>query len=546
MPWRHGAGVFAAALCLLATRTSSAYEFEVSARTIGQGSTLRALGLGTNSATLHRRRISQSLQLHLWDLAGTRDAFERWNPKPPKGPRLFVSSYLRLDQEQGNFGVDTLLLDGRIRDVIDVIPELERSSLQLDLLYGYLGAEGLLGGKLDLYAGRQMDVQTLDWFSMDGLKVRAHLPVHVQVEAFAGLRVRDNSFGATDAFAPDGTSQALCEEFVEGATPTSGGWRPIDGLPETQNGRYTSDDELCPQRDQQMPTVGFALATEGLEQVSARLSYRRSHSDSPGLIGSEDRLDFADQGYYPFERELASSGVTEERFALTVRGNVSAKKVRLTPYAAVRYSVLHGIIDEAHAGTKVQHHAHTLEPELFYSSPTFDGDSIFNIFSTEPYSDARLTWRYTPKRGGWSGYLRGWGRRYHSEDADEAMGVDAQADVFAGGGHGGIRLQRAKHEVRFDTYAEDGYGGQRIGGLLAGGIELSSSLMVHGRASLIRFGDDSRSEIRGTNAGLQLGTRYQINRGVAASLLVEQNSNAFDRFAMAAFAVVDLAFQPKT
>ncbi len=545
MPWVRGAGVFAAALCLLAARPSSAYEFEVSASTIGQGSTLRALGLGTNASTLTRRRITQSLQLHLWDLAGTRDAFARWDPTPPKGPKIFLSSYLRLDQEQGNFAVDTLLLDGRVRDVIDVIPELERSSLQLDLLYGFVGAEGLLGGAIDVYAGRQMDVQTLDWFSMDGVKVRAHLPVSAQVEAFAGLRVRDNSFGASDAFAPDGTSAAFCEEFVEGDGVVSGSWRPIDGLPDAVNNPYTSDDELCPQRDQRMPTVGFAIATEGLQRVSARLSYRRSHSASPGLLGDADRLDNPDEGYYPFEREIAASGVTEERLALSVRGNLRPRGLRVTPYAAVRYSALHGIVDEAHAGTKVHRASHSVEPEVFYSSPTFDGDSIFNIFSTEPYTDARLTWRFTPKRGAWSGYLRGWGRRYHSEDAEQSTG-DLAASVYAGGGNGGLRMRRDDYEMRLDAYAEDGYGGQRIGGLYAAGISLSPNLVVHGRASLIRFADDSRSEIRGTNAGLQLGTRYQINRGLATSLLIEQNSNSVHRFALAAFAVVDLAFQPKT
>jgi hypothetical protein len=110
-----------------------------------------------------------------------------------------------------------LLLDGELRDAIDVIPELERSSLQLDLLYGYFGAEGLAGGRLDLFAGRLMEVQTLDWFSMDGLKARAHLPRGIVVEAFGGLRVRESSVLGSDFMEPDGTSGALCEEYVEGA-----------------------------------------------------------------------------------------------------------------------------------------------------------------------------------------------------------------------------------------------------------------------------------------------------------------------------------------
>lgn len=119
-------------------------------------------------------------------------------------------------------------------------------------------------------------------------------------------------------------------------------------------------------------------------------------------------------------------------------------------------------------------------------------------------------------------------------------------DEFAGGAQGGVRFRNERGELRLDGFAEGGYGGRRIGGLLAGGLELDREWSIHGRVSLIRFADDSRTSLRGTNAGVQLGARYQINRGIATSLLLEENSNAFDRFAVAAFAVIDLAFQPKT
>ncbi|MCP4444677.1 MAG: hypothetical protein GY811_04930 [Myxococcales bacterium] len=548
MPWRYGAGFSAALLLLLSARTSQAYEFEVKAQTVGQGATLRTLGLGANSSVLRRRRLTQSLQLSIWDLAGTRDAFARWQPQGPKGPRYYFASYLRLDHEQGSWASGQLLLDGRLVDVIDAIPELERTSLQLDILYGYFGAEGLAGGRIDVFAGRQMDVQTLDWFSMDGIKIRAHLPASLQVEAFAGLRVRDNSFGATDAFSPDGTSSAFCEEFVEGESYGSGGWRPIDGLPITMGNRFTSDAELCPQRDEAMPTLGFAVATEHLRKFTGRLSYRRSHSSSPGILGEVDRLDNPDLGYYPFESEIADSGVNEERLALSLRGHLSpGGSLRLTPYAAVRYSVLHGLIDEAHLGTKFVRNAHSLEPEVFYSAPTFDGNSIFNIFSSEPYNDARITWRFSPKTHVWSSYLRGWGRRYHSEDAQQAVdAVGLGANTYSGGGQGGLRRRSGGWEVRVDAFAEAGYGGRRAGALLAGGFEVSRDLALHGRFSLVHLGEGSPGTLEGTAGGLQAGVRYRLNRGIATSLVVEETSNAFDSFALAAVALVDLAFQPKT
>ncbi len=532
--WKLRIAVLTAVVCWVPPRFAIAYEFEAKAQTVGQGMTLHALGLGRNTSVLRRRRISQSLQLHLWDLAGTHASFSRWDPALKEGPRVYFSSYLRLDQEQGSFGQGRLLLGGRFRDVVDVIPELERSSLQLDLLYGYVGAEGLWGGAVDVFVGRQMDVQTLDWFRMDGLKVRGHLPWHVNTEAFAGLVVREASWAGTDALEPDGTSSALCEEFVEGALAGSGSWRPIDGLPPVSNNRFTSDDELCPQRDQYMPTFGAAITTEGLRRFVGRIAYRRSHSASPGLLGAPDRLDFEDQGYYPFEAEQASSGVNEERLSISLRGLLGDN--RHTPYAAARYSLLHGMIDEAHAGVRLAKHAHSLEPELFYSAPTFDGDSIFNVFSSEPYSDGRLTWRYEPGSGAWHGYLRGWGRRYH----DELGGA------YVGGGQGGVQLRRQQTQLRFDSFAESGYGGRRIGGVLAGWWQATPKLRVQTRLSLIDFADDSRKSLHGTNLGMQLEARYRVNTGFTTTLMLEQNSNAFDRYALAAFAMIDLAFQPKT
>ncbi len=531
--WKLRIAVVTAVVCWAPPRSAHAYEFEVKAQTALQGTTLHALGLGRNTSVLHRRRVTQSLQLHLWDLVGTRERFFRWNTKQEGGPRVYFSSYLRLNQEQGSFGQGQLLLNGRFRDVVDVIPELERSSLQLDLLYGYLAAEGLWDGTIDLFAGRQMDVQTLDWFRMDGLKVRAHLPWNVSTEVFAGLVVREASWAGTDALEPDGTSGALCEEFVEGALAGSGSWRPIDGLPPVSNNRFTSDDERCPQREQRMPTFGAAIATEGLRHGIGRIAYRRSHSASPGLLGAPDRLDFEDQGYYPFE-EQASSGVNEERLSISVRGLLG--KNRYIPYAAVRYSLLHGMIDEAHAGVRLTRHAQSLEPELFYSAPTFDGDSIFNVFSSEPYSDGRLTWRYEPRRGALRGYLRGWARRYHDE----------LADAYAGGGQGGLRYRRSQAHLRLDSFAETGYGGRRVGGTLTGRWQATPDLRLQSRLSLIEFADDRRKSLHGTNLGMQLEARYRVNTGFATTLMLEQNSNAFDRYALAAFALVDLAFQPDT
>ncbi len=525
---------------------ASAYEFEIKARTIGQGRALESLRLRGPRSRLTRRRITQSLQLNMWDLTGELEGRSRFDSRLLSGPHYYVTSYMRLDQDFGSFSAGRLQLQGKTRDALDVVPELQRYVLQLDMLYGYAAAEGLWNGALDVFLGRQMEVQTLDWFSFDGLKLRGRVSAF-ELEVFGGVRVRENSLLGSDAMAPDGTPGADCQEYVEGALPGSGSWRPIDGLEPRPVNPFSSEDGFCPQRDVSMPTVGASIGLHGPQWLHARLSYRRSQSRSVGRIGAVDRLDEADLGLYPNERgQTPDWGVNEERLALSLRAPLTLSKSKLVPYAAARYSVLHGLVDEAHAGARWSTRQHSVESELFYSVPTFDGDSIFNVFSTEPYTDLRTTWEYSPEATRWSGYLRGWGRRFHSEDAEQADAMLA-ASTYSAGLHAGLRYrQNDDRRVRLDAYHEDGYGGMRSGATLASQWRTTPKTVVSARFSGIVFDEDLRPDLAGVNVGTQLGGSYEINEGVTTRLVIEQNSNRLHPLQFASFFIVDLAFQPET
>lgn len=536
--------VFGAALVSFG-RNGQAYEFAVNARTIGQARSLHALRILGPDQVLRRRRLTQSIQLQLWDLAGIEEGQSLYDPKPRSGPRLYFTSYVRVDQDYGNFASGTLSLNGQTLDLLDRIPELQRNVLQLDMLYAYAGAEGLLDGRIDVLLGRQLEVQSLDWFSFDGISVAAHLPASLGVRAFGGLRVREHSALGSDAFAPDGTSGALCEEYVEGATPGSGAWRPIDGLPTRDNDPFLSDIERCPQRDVTMPTFGAQIFLDGIDSVQGMLSYRRSQSRSVGLLGEPDRRDFEDLGYYPNEAGQAPEwGVNEERVSLSLRAPMAFDSgLDWTPFAALRYSVLHGLVDEAHLGTRLRRDSHSLESELFYSVPTFDGDSIFNIFSTEPYSDARATWEYNSAASSLGGYVRGWGRRYHSEDSEMA-GVDASR--YAGGAQAGAQYQWDRSRVlRVDVFHEDGYGGLRTGGFTRARWQWSKKTRLSAQLSGIYWDSELDGSTRRFTFGSQLGVAYQVHPGFATRFRVEQNANQLYGFQLALFATLDLAFEPE-
>ncbi len=544
-------GIVAALVLLTSLSVVRAYEFELRMRTYGQGYQLRGFRLLSSDLMLQRRIFTQTLSLSLWDLSGRRKGLRLHDPEP-KGPSFYFTTYMRLSHDFGAWTGGSLVLDNQIQDAVDVIPELERQSLALDVLYGYLAAEGLADGRIDLRAGRLLEIDTLDWWSLDGVLARAESPWWFAVEAFGGVRVRDSSPAGSSVYELDGTSGAQCTEYVEGAVPGSGSWRPIDRDLPGDNDTFGNDYDYCPQREKSMPTFGGAIETSGLKHLSARVSYRRTESQTVGLIGPADRFEYEDTGFYPNELGQAPAwGVNEERLTASMRGRLefAGGRGRFTPQAAVRYSLLHATVDEALLGLRLRYREHSLEPEAYYSYPTFDGDSLFNVFSIEPYTDYRLTYEVAPRRSAWRGYARGWLRRYFTEDADRAlpsMVVDS-TEQAAGIQLGGRYVLSRDAMARLDLFHEDGYGGRRTGAYGSATWRVNADLALSTRLSLVDYESEVVRAGTDTTGSAQLGGTYVINReGVAVHLLVEENSNPYYKSRFLVIAILDLAFNPET
>jgi hypothetical protein len=521
---------------LSAAAPAHGYEFAVRARTIGQIYELRSFRLVGPDLLLGRRRFVQTLALDVWDI-GDLAAERRRRGERHRGPTVSFTGYLRLDQD---FGAWTLgSVPGGELDAIDLTPELTASAAALDLLYGYVAVDGI-GGRVDLRIGRQLSEDTLDWWSMDGVTVRVRLPAAIAVEAFGGLRVRDASPLGTAAVELDGTGGAACREYVEGPTPGSGSWQLIDRGLMVDDRPLTSDLEYCPQREELMPTFGAAIETWGLRDLHARIAYRRSQSPSPDLIGDVDRLDYPDVGYYPDDSGQAPGwAVNEERLAGEVRGHFDVPGgVLIAPWAAARWSFVHAVVDEAAAGVQLRWGAHALEPEVAYSVPTFDGDSIFNVFAIAPSSDARLSWQM--RRGVLRTSATAWGRRYH---AIEGAGVD-----YAGGATAGAEAAiTPRIGVRVDLLHDDGYGGRRSGGAASGRWKASDRVSAAARLSLLDVASDDASSVRidALTGAAQTSATWQLADGVALHLAVETSSDRYAPAQVRAVGVLDLAFQPE-
>ncbi|MEM9490231.1 MAG: hypothetical protein AAGC55_13880, partial [Myxococcota bacterium] len=154
---RAGALALAAAALLglvagpgvLGDRPAHAYEFEVRARTIGQGLRLRSFRVLDGHLTLDRRRFTQTLSLSVWDLTDRRLG-RRLHDGVRPGPEVFLTTYLRINHDFGPWATGELTFGNSLLDAVDLIPELEAELLALDVLYAYAGAEDLAGGWLSV------------------------------------------------------------------------------------------------------------------------------------------------------------------------------------------------------------------------------------------------------------------------------------------------------------------------------------------------------------------------------------------------------------
>jgi len=526
-------------------RSARAYDFEVRALTLGQVDALRLFRPIRGDATLRRRRFTQTLSLDIWNIGTPAD---RWRARSGRGhrrhARYFVTAYARVDHDFGELTRGSITIGDRRFAASDLIPELHATNLNLDVLYAYGGARGLGGGTVDVELGRQLLVDSLRWWSFDGALVRVRTPWSVVVEGVAGARVRDVSPAGSSVQELDGTPDAECVEYVEGPVPGSGAWRPIDRPVPRGRRSFESEFDVCPQRRQWMPTVGVALATAGAP-VDARIVYRRSSSRTPGLLGDVDRLTYPDTGLYPNETGDAPRWAVNEEHVTATLGTTRRwdhGRSQLAPFAAVRYSMLHGLVDEAHAGARLRLGAHAVVAEYYYLFPTFDGDSIFNVFSTAPYHDGRLSYQLAPAGTAWSGTARGWVRWYGHEDEPD----DGSIAAYSGGGQVSARYRPGtRGSLRMNVFAEGGFGGARVGGAGRARWRVNDELELRARMSVVRFEADALARLHGTTVGGRVGATYQLEDGIAVRLMVEDYTSRLYTSQVRAIASLDLAFAPE-
>jgi hypothetical protein len=529
------------ALALLVPATSHAYEFWIRAQTFGQAYELRDYQLVGPDLFLGRRRVTQTLALRITDV-GDLAAARHLARLPEHGLRISFQSYLRIDHDFGDYTNGSITLAGPIRrDAIDVIPELADSVAGLDLMYGFLQLDGLANDRLMIQLGRVLADDGWGTTGIDGVNAKLDIPgAPIAVGASTGFRVRASSPLGVTSYELDGTSGAGCQEYVEGPTPGSGAWALIDRNRQITNSKLTSDYEYCPQRDVQQPTIGVTLATTHTVHWGAEIGFRRTWSDTVGVIDGVNRLAYPDLGLYPNDYGQApTSGTNEERLYARAHGDFKLGSTSIEPYGDARYSILNAVFDRADAGVRFRNGEHVIEPAIEYFYPTFDGDSIFNAFSIEPTTDVRLGYHYGT-RGPWRATADAWLRRYAQENDTTA---------FAGGGEVGIqRLLGTGVRGGLDALADTGYGGSRIGGTAEAMWRGSQTLWLRGRVIVLDVSEDATASVLGghyVTTSANVSTTWRVADSVALHIIAESDHDAIHALQTRAIAVFDLAFAPE-
>ncbi len=496
-----------------------AYEFWTRARTIGQAYELRGFRVFGGELAIGRRRLTQLLTLTLHDL-GELERTRRRAGRRGRGPVVSWHSTLRFEHDLGTFLTGRLAVAPTLRqDALDVIPELGASAFSLALLHGYVRLEGLWGDRLSVSAGRLASVTLDGALPFDGAQVRAELAPGWSLEAGGGLAVREASWLGVGSYELDGAPGAFCHEYRAAAAGELGRWRMIERDELVTDGRFTSDYERCPQRQARMATAEAALGGRLPGQVEARLSYRVAASASADSLAGP---------LYP--EHAPRRGTNLERLAATASARWRLGPVQVSPLLLARASLAHGLVDRLELSTELARGRHALEPSASRVVPTFDTDSIWNVFAGEPSTELALGYRYD---GGVRAVARLWARRYD--------GGDSGGTAWAWGGHTEAERPLARTvTLRGRALADGGYGGERA----AADGELrwsSATASLAGRAALVW----ARPEAEGAlSTATSVRASWALASGVVVQSALELWRDRQGQLGVRGLGVLELTLEP--
>lgn len=440
-----------AAAVATAADSARGYDQQVNSTLWAEGYSVPA----RDGSMTSRRRIVEDLHLAAWNLL--RDEADPYY----QGPRLSIELGLRLDTDFA-VGAD----ESDPGDASAYIPGLR--PLQMDVMFAYVDARGLWDGSLDVRAGRQIRLDTLGYFAFDGAEMVVYLPIGLSLSTFVGYEVRGGDMLGYDQLELDGVDSGGRDELEADRYADR-----VDPEPRMAVGTEIS---VAPVR---WLDVGFSVRAVGLSQQLAdqRLGGRLTLGTRPvrafGRVVWSPMLDRQDDlGEAFVEQTLVSEADAE---------------LEVTPHDAL--SVL---------------------AEYHLYRPTFEADSIFNVFDLMPQND--LGGRIVGRAGPFGVSLWGFARL-----ADQSAGLSGdETDTWASGAGGGLggnyRTLTNRLSARLSGLRE--WGETRIGAELGGGHGfLNGRLWTGLRGSYWHIADSFSEKLSGDVIGYVASVRVRVAQG---------------------------------
>lgn len=420
---------------------------------------------------LDRRLVQSRLLLRLDDLLPVEPA----TADPAEAPDVSLACSLRWFADPG---IATVALDpGDLR----FVPGFDDAGL--DVLFAWVEATNLFDGWFGARLGRLVVDGPLGFRSDDGVWLEFSPLDEVGVRVTGGFEnVRGLRLSASP-FAPGGVERWSAEG--EGA------------------GRYGDARE-----PEHRPTVGAELFGR-IGPVGYDAAYRRTWRSVDGgfaeeLVGIETNLEIP---------PVFAWGAA--RVDLLIRNVASAEG---------EVSVRLG-----------RDGRHRIEARYEYFRPTFDAESIFWVFSSEPFHEGTLRYRF-PLQGALSGET--W---FSARFTQGLRPEDRLAGPFTDFGGGlGLRLETESFVGAMRWKMLEGGGSSLAGADLSVEVPLVDCLAVYAVASAWRYADRIREGRHGVGGAGRLGAAVEVVRGVEVEVEAQAAHDTREGTTFAVFAWLDL------
>ena len=421
--------------------------------------------------------------------AGDGSLFSRRRLVQSLGIDVLVDPFAEQNQIAGSI---RLRLDAQLDDYRNLGAPSGRSAIRNDgpaaveLLHAYVEGRRLLG-VVDLRLGRQWQLEPFRLRAFDGAALEVTTPLGLVLQGWGGLG-------------------------ISGQSPIDSPLYRQDGLALDRNPR-PSDAERTERLWQ--PTFGVGVRTVDNRFVDARLWYVRTNNLLEDTRPAVPRL-----------------GISEERLNLSARGVFAAEWVR--PYVDLSANLMLRLVDDLAGGISIGKEGHRAAVDYVRSLPTFDGDSIWNVFASSAFDDVRVGYDHVGR--GLAISTRAFLRRFSEQ---------AHGGRLLGGANGSFAFRVGRSNVRFNVHGEGGDGlTAGVSGLLKLRLwgDLSRFLDLEGRVSFLHVEDPERPNRRIDSLGLQAGLRWQPLEGLAVHVLVEENANRVVVSQLRILAMLDVAY----